>query len=183
MRTERLRLAERLETILWFVVWKLYLNELLPLYPRLRLLLLPPRLGQRDSERARRRRAGAPVHSRAARERRDPRRVLERGDERDALHRLHAQLHEDLLGQEGPGMERIARGGLRDNTLPQQQVLPRRTRPELVRQPRLGLRPARPGLEGAGGVWHGALHVRWRAGAQGQARRVRRESGAPYEGR
>jgi deoxyribodipyrimidine photo-lyase len=59
---------------------------------------------------------------RTARERRDARRVLERGDEGDGPHRLHAQLHAHVLGkkilewsdtQEPPT----------DHALPQQQVL------------------------------------------------------------
>jgi hypothetical protein len=37
-------------------------------------------------------------------ERRDARRVLERGDEGDDPHRLHAQLHADVLGKEDPGV-------------------------------------------------------------------------------
>jgi deoxyribodipyrimidine photo-lyase len=39
------------------------------------------------------------LHAQAARERRDARRVLERGDEGDGPHRLHAQLHAHVLGK------------------------------------------------------------------------------------
>jgi hypothetical protein len=46
--------------------------------------------------------------------------------------------------------------------LPQQQVLPRQPRPQLLRQRPLGLGPARPGLDRAGGLRQGPLHVRWK---------------------
>ena len=64
---------------------------------------------------------------------------------------------------------------LQDHALPQQQVLPRRPRPQLVRQRRLGLRPARPGLDRTRGLRQGPLHVRGRSGAQDEARAIRRE--------
>lgn len=63
----------------------------------------------------------------------DARRVLKRGDKGDAPHRLHAQLHEDILGEEDPGVKPYPRGGLRDGALPAQQVLCGRPRPELLR--------------------------------------------------
>ena len=45
----------------------------------------------------------------AARARRDPRPLLERGDARDGPHRLHAQLHAHVLGQEDPRVVADAR--------------------------------------------------------------------------
>ena len=53
---------------------------------------------------------------------------------------------------------------------------------ELLRQRRLGIRPARPGLEGAGSLWQGPLHVGGRSGKEGPTCKVRREGGAPYRG-
>jgi len=50
-------------------------------------------------------------------------------------------------GEEDPGVVEHARARLQDHALPQQQILPRRPRPELLRQRSLDLRPARPWLE------------------------------------
>ena len=104
---------------------------------------------------------------------RDPRRVLERGDARDEGHRLHAQLHADVLGQEDPGVVGHPAGRVRDGAPPEQQVLHRRSRRELVRERRLGVRPARPRLDRAGRVREGPLHERGRARAQGRPEGVR----------
>src|SRR5215207_3913827 len=73
---------------------------------------------------------------------------------------------------------RDPRGGLRDDTLPEQQVLRRWPRSQLLRECRVGLRPARPGLAGAGRLRQGSLHVNRGSGAQGKAQGIRREGGA-----
>ena len=95
-----------------------------------------------------RRRARAPLHAHRARGRRHPRRVLERGDARDGAHRLHAQPAAHVLGQEGARVVQHARARVPHAAVPERPVLPRRSRPQLVLERRVGVRAARHRVAG-----------------------------------
>ena len=88
--------------------------QLRALHAGLRLLCLHPGLGAEEPGRAPPRPAAHRVFGCAARERPNPRPVLERRHARDGLHRLHAHLHAHVLGQEDPRVVAdAARRGLR----------------------------------------------------------------------
>lgn len=66
----------------------------------LRTLRIHAGMVAQDARGTRARHAALPLLTRSAREREDARSLLERGHERDAVHRLHAQPHADVLGEE-----------------------------------------------------------------------------------
>ncbi len=138
-------------------------------------------LGKGDPQGARQGRARVHLCPRAARGCQDARRLLERGDEGDASHRLHAQLHEDVLGEEDPGVQPYSRGGLRDDALPEQQVLR-----DATRTPARTSHGSSASTAGAGGSGRSLARCATRHGqpeAQGEAQRVRQEGRTPHRGR
>ena len=117
----------------------------------------------------------------AARERPDPRPLLERRHARDGLHRLHAHLHAHVLGQENPRVVADAGGGVCDDAGIEQPLFHRRPRPQLLRRGRLDLRRARPGLAGAGDLRQGPHHDGLGARAQVRHPGLREKGGRPPE--
>ena len=148
---------------------------------RLRPLCVPAALGAADPRRARRdpRPLVYSYEQLASAERTT---VLERGDARDARHRLHAQPHAHVLGQEGPRVVCPPEQALRNLLRLNNTYFHRRARRQLLRQCRLGLRAARPAVAAAADLRQGALHERGRPAAARPTSRRTCSAGAQPRG-